>query len=358
MIKKNILIVTPQLSRLGGVSSFWNALLPELRMYDDIAINNLQIGGHGKNILGPVLDQWSFRKVIKKNVDLAFLNPSLGSRSFFRDALFAKQLIQKSLPFVVFFHGWDLDFEQKVDEKYSGFFLKTFGQAKIIFVLSEDFKNKILEWGYEGEVILETTNVDASLLDGFSINTKIESLKNITTIKILFLARLLKEKGVFETVEAFQNLCKKYENIELIIAGDGKDLDALKTLVAKDSKIIVAGYVEGKNKIDLFEQSHIYCFPTFYGEGLPTSVLEAMAFAMPIITTNMGGLKEFFKDKEMGYFVEPKDVKQLEEKLELLLNDRRNIISIGRHNAHYAKERLLSTVVTKRLYDCILEVLE
>ncbi len=314
-MRNNILIVTPKLSTSGGVSSFWNALLPKLNIYNDLNISTIEIGGHGKNVFGPFVDQWKIRKTISNKIDLVFLNPSLGSRSFFRDALFAKQLINNGIPFVVFFHGWSLDFEKKVDVKYIRFFLKTFGQAKKIFVLSQDFKSKILEWGYKGEVIVETTNVDASLISNFSIDVKISEIQSTEKIKILFLARLLREKGVFETVEAFRQLNIKHENIELIIAGDGKDLDELKKFVKNDKNIIVAGYVEGQNKINLFRDCHIYCFPTFYGEGLPTSILEAMAFGMPVITTNMGGLKEFFQDGKMGFFVEPKNVDDLELKL-------------------------------------------
>ena len=353
---KNILIVTPKLTTWGGVSAFWNAILPRWSNYEDISIYKLEVGGHGKNILGAILDQWKFNKCMKQNYDLVFLNPSLGSRSFVRDALFAKQCIVKDVPFVVFFHAWSLDFEQKVDNKYSGFFLKTFGHAKKIFVLSEDFKRKIMEWGYNGEVIVEITTIDTALLGGFSMDAKIEDYKQSPTIKILFLARLIKEKGIFETIDAFQNISKKYDNLELTIAGDGKDFDVISALVVKDNNITITGYVEDKSKIELLQNSHIYCLPS-YTEGLPISVLEAMAFGMPIVTTSVGGLKQFFKDKEMGYFVEVKNTKQLEEKLELLINDKKQMISIGTYNANYIKESLLCTTVEKRLYNYMLEVI-
>jgi glycosyltransferase involved in cell wall biosynthesis len=356
-MKNNILIATPKLSTSGGVSSFWNALLPILETYEDISIDSLEIGGHRKNILGPILDQWNFKKKLNKQLDLVFLNPSLGSRSFFRDALFAKQLVKRDIPFVVFFHGWSLEFEKKVTDKYVNFFITTIGQAKKIFVLSQDFKDKIVQWGYTGEVIVETTNVDASLIGNFSLDEKISEIQSADKIKILFLARLLREKGVFETVEAFRRISNKYKNVELTIAGDGKDLDELKQYVQNDKKIIVAGYVEGQQKVDLFNDSHIYCFPTFYGEGLPTSILEAMAFGMPVITTNMGGLKEFFKDGQMGYFVEPKNINNLEKKLEQLLLNKENIIEIGKYNHAFAKDKLLNTVVAKRLHQYMLSAI-
>lgn len=356
-MKNKILITLPKLTTSGGVSSYWNALLPKLQAYDDLNISTLEIGGHGKNIFGTIIDQWNFKKIINKDIALAFLNPSLGSRSFYRDGLFAKQLIQRKVPFVVFFHGWDLNFERKVNKRYIKFFINSFGKAKKIFVLSSDFKRKIIEWGYIGEVILETTNVESSLIDDFSIKNKINDLKSTEKIKLLFLARLIRQKGVFETVNAFRSLSKKYHNIELTIAGDGEDLKDIRNYVKNDLKINVKGRVEGNKKITIFKGSHIYCFPTFYGEGLPTSILEAMAFGMPVITTNMGGLKEFFQNGKMGYLVEPKNVKEIEEKLELLLLNRDKMIRIGEYNYNYASENLINSVVAKRIYGHMLDVM-
>lgn len=355
-MKKSILITLPKLSLSGGVSSYWSSLMPILENYEDLNIETLEIGGHGKNIVGPFFDQWNFYKKTNTNIDLVFLNPSLGSKSFFRDAFFARRLAKKNISFLVFFHGWSLDFEKKVDEKYINFFLRSLGQAKKIFVLSKDFKNKILEWGYQGDVVIETTNVDNTLLKDFSIEEKFDQVKTVKKIKILFLARLLREKGVFETVEAFESLLKKFKNIELIVAGDGKDYEELKTRVETNENIVVVGYVQGEDKIDLFRKSHIYCLPS-YSEGLPISILEAMAFGLPVVTTDVGGLKEFFKDEKMGYFVQPKEVKQLSEKLELLLSDLDKVIEIGKYNYQYANEKLLNTVVAERIHQYMKSVL-
>jgi len=353
-MKNTILITVPNLLRHGGVSEFWNSLFQAFKKFDNMNFSIYQIGGHGKNIFGPLIDQWNFKKHLASKPDLVFLNPSLGLRSFFRDALFAKKTIKKDIPFVVFFHGWDLDFEKKVDQKYRKFFLNSFGRAKKMFVLSSDFKEKIIEWGYAGEIVVETTNVDSALLSGFNIEERLAKQRKDKT-KILFLARLIREKGVFETVEAFVNISKRMSNIELIIAGDGEDLDELKKLV-HGTNIRVTGHVGGQNKINLFKESDIYCLPT-YGEGLPTSVLEAMAFGLPVITTNVGGLKEFFQDKKMGYFVKGDNIKNIEEKLIQLISDRDKSKEMSKYNYEYAQKRLLNIVVAERLHKHIKDVL-
>jgi glycosyltransferase involved in cell wall biosynthesis len=346
----NILLTTPNLSTVGGVSNFLNSLLLSFKRFDDIDFKPLQIGGHGKNLFGAISDQWNFYNALRGDIDLAFINPSLLSKSFFRDGVFAKQLGRKGVPFVVFFHGWDLEFEKRVEKSFVSFFLNSFGLAKKIFVLSSDFRDKILEWGYRGEVVIETTMVDSSLVE--SLPTQRET----NSVKILFLSRIVREKGIFEILEAFKNICKRRDGIELIIAGDGEDFEELQSRASQIENIRVVGYVEGDEKSRLFEESDIYCLPS-YSEGLPVSVLEAMFFGLPIIATRVGGLKSFFREREMGYLVEPKKIKELEQRVEELILDSKNRKRIGEFNAQYAQKNLTDKVVTNRIYSHIKELI-
>jgi len=350
LINNKILISVPKLSGIGGVSSFWNSLFKAFESFNDIHFKVLEIGGNGKNLLGPIIDQWRFHNSCTSEIDVALINPSLLNKSFFRDGLFAKQLTFKKIPFIVFFHGWDLDFEKIVDKHYINFFLKSFGQAETIFTLSQNFKDKIIEWGYKGEIIVETTTVDDSLISNFSFEKREKSLAVKKTIKILFLARIVRTKGVFRTIEAFKNLSKNLDNIELVIAGEGEDFEEVKAVADNIKNIRIVGNVQGQAKIDIFEECDIYCFPTNYGEGLPISVLEAMLFGMAIITTDDGGLKEFFQNEKMGYKVNPTNIKELEEKIKTLILNREKIIEFGEFNFNYAQKHLTNTIAAQRLY--------
>ena len=348
-MKENILITVPNLSAKGGVSVFWNALLQPLKEDNKYSIDTLEIGGHGKNIFGPLLDQKKFSNSLKKNKPvLSFLNPSLNFRSFFRDAFFAKKLIKSSTPFIVFFHGWNINFEKKVTNKYKKFFINTFGKADTIFVLSEDFKSKIIKWGYKGKIIVETTNIDSTLLKNFTFDMRKNYLDTSNDINILFLARLLKEKGIFETISAFEKISEKYPNVNLFIAGDGEAFSEVEHSVKNNDKIKLLGHIDGEDKVSLFKKSHIYCLPS-YSEGLPTSVLEAMAFGLPVVTTSVGGLRDFFQEGKMGYFVEEKKSDDILNKLELLISSKESMKIIGKYNYDYANENLLNTIVAKRI---------
>ena len=346
---KQTLLIVPELASKGGVSAFWNALLLAFQKHNTLRFKTLEIGGHGKNILGPFLDQWRVHRVSPTLYSLAIINPSLLNRSFFRDGLFAKQLYRKKIPFIVFFHGWDKTFENQVDKKYISFFINSFAHAKTIFVLSPEFKTKLIEWGYKGEIIVETTMIDEQLIENFSIEKKLKKESKSENMKILFLARLEREKGIFEMIEAFQSLSKNLQNIELTIAGDGQDFQIIKELVKKEKNIKVVGEVEGEEKIKLFQESDIYCLPS-YSEGLPISVLEALCFGLPVVTTKVGGLKYFFQEGKMGKMVQPKESHELKEALYSLLNNRNVMNKIAKFNFEYGQKHLTNTVMATRLY--------
>jgi glycosyltransferase involved in cell wall biosynthesis len=345
---KQILVTVPKLSLPGGVSAFWNALLPEFNKMDDIRFRTLEIGGHGKNVFGPLIDIWNLRKATKATTNLILLNPSLGSRSFFRDAFFAKYLMRNNIPFVVFFHGWNLQFEERIDKKYVSFFQNSLGKAKKIFVLSSDFKEKLLAWGYLGKVVITTTTVDAKLFEKQLVVE--EDNPKQGTLKILFLSRLIKGKGIYETIKAFEKLRNDKLKVELIIAGSGEEADTIKSLVEHNENITLTGHVEGKEKIELYKNCTLYCLPS-YSEGLPTTVLEAMSFGKPIITTPVGGLKSFFQDGVMGFFVQPKDAGDLEAKLRILLENQGLRNKMGEFNFNYAHQHILSDKVAYKMVE-------
>ena len=344
----NILLIVGNLSTPGGVSIFWNSMLEAFKKRDEFYFKTIEIGGHGKNILGPLYDQWRVHRELSSNssTQLAIVNPSLLNRSFFRDGLFAKQLSSKGLPFVVFFHGWDLEFEAKVTLKYTNFFLKSFGQAKKIFVLSEEFKEKIIEWGYQGEVVVITTTVDANLIKNFSLENRVN--KKESTTKILFLSRIIKEKGVFELVKAFEQINQELKDIKLIIAGDGEAFEELQSLVKDKENIELTGHVEGEKKIALLSDADLYILPS-YTEGLPISVLEAMLFGLPVITTKVGGLKRFFQADKMGYFIEPKSSKSIENTILKILENKTILEEMSHFNYQYAQKYLTNDVVAQNL---------
>ncbi|PWJ48369.1 glycosyltransferase family 4 protein [Faecalicatena contorta] len=119
---------------------------------------------------------------------------------------------------------------------------------------------------------------------------------------ILYAGRLLKEKGIEKLVEAFRELKKEYPELYLVVAGDGELYDRLSG--CGDDNCIWLGRVKHDEVLELMKKSLIFCLPSDYPEGFPTSVLEAAVCRCYTITTTAGGSKELITSLEYGTVLE------------------------------------------------------
>lgn len=138
------------------------------------------------------------------------------------------------------------------------------------------------------------------------------------TIEFVFVARVMREKGIEQYLDAAKMIRKRYSNTRFHICGfceqDYKD----KILrLEKDGIILYHGLVA--NMRDIYQQVHCTVHPTFYPEGLSNVLLESAACGRPIITTNRSGCREVIDDKKNGFLVKEQDSADLIEKIEMFL---------------------------------------
>lgn len=142
-------------------------------------------------------------------------------------------------------------------------------------------------------------------------------------LQILFPARILKDKGLFELIEAMNILRPKYEGkIELIIAGNCGDANKTSISEAELKTMLLDGFISWignqKNMYPVYVKSDIVVLPS-YREGLPKSLIEACAVGRPIVTTNVPGCKECVDDEVNGYLVPAKSAFELAEAINKLI---------------------------------------
>jgi len=358
----NVLIMFPPLKAIGGVAGYYRSILPILAERQDIRLSYVETGtchldGALKYVYRYIrffIDQIMFQKHISRDtVDLVHLNASLNFNSFIREGIFIYLAKKRHLPVLVFFRGWELPFERHVEGRFRWFFKKTYMRADGFVVLSSAFEEKLRSWGVTVPIYRSTVTVDEKLLSDFSIEKKLALLRDSTHTKILFLARLEKEKGIFETLEALGILLQRGHHVSLTIAGDGPAMAELRRYLARDylyrDKVALTGYVVGEAKKEVFESHHIFCFPTYFSEGMPNAVLEAMAFGMPVVTRAVGGLRDFFENGKMGYITESKASTTIAELLERLILDKMTMIDMALYNHSYTKENFMARKVAEKL---------
>ncbi len=142
-------------------------------------------------------------------------------------------------------------------------------------------------------------------------------------IVISFTGRILKEKGVFQLARAFSAIHREYGNVNLVIAGDGPMMPELKKACAKSgANIYLLGQVTFPDVLALLWDSNIFCFPSAYPEGMPTSVLEAAACGNCIIMTDCGGAKEIIPDGSYGIIIPDNKEETIAAALRNAVNDR------------------------------------
>jgi len=220
-----------------------------------------------------------------------------------------------------------------------------------------------------GHVIVQNRE-DASLLTKAGVNSK-----QITLIKgsgvdinvfkfspepkgkvvIMLASRLLWDKGVGEFVEAARILKSKNIEARFVLVG-GPDLGNPKSISEQDLKCWVSeGIIEWWGKKDdmhnILPKSNIFCLPSYYREGLPKALLEAMACGRPCVTTDAPGCRDAVRDGVNGFLVKTRDSQGLALALERLILDPELRRRMGQKGRQIAEAEFSIDNVVKQTMD-------
>lgn len=161
-------------------------------------------------------------------------------------------------------------------------------------------------------------------------------------LTFLMVARLLKEKGVFEFVEAACLVKKQFPNVCFqLLGGLDPSPDGINQTVVDDwvAQGCIEYLGETKDVRPYFAQSHVFVLPSFYREGLPRTILEAMATGRAILTTDNVGCREPIVDGENGWLVPVKDSDALAERMIWFIKNPEMIEPMGIASRKMAEER-------------------
>lgn len=157
------------------------------------------------------------------------------------------------------------------------------------------------------------------VVNGSGVNmTKFKPCSFPKQITFFFLGRFIFSKGIMDFLEAAKMVKSQYPDCRFIILGKFEEMnDAVPRECVEEYTCtgIAEHFQETDNILEYYAQSSVFVLPTYYREGTPRVILEAMACARPIITTFSPGCKETVVDGINGFFVEQKNPKQLAEKM-------------------------------------------
>jgi glycosyltransferase involved in cell wall biosynthesis len=342
------LILVPSQDYLGGVYNFYKNLkicIDDDTLYFHVGESKFIV----KNkVLVFFIYVFKFIKELRKvKPKTIILNPSLNLNAVLRDSLYLiiAKVFRKEV--IVFWRGWNFNNEKYLKFPYS-IVTKLLLKSDKTIVLYSEIGNSLKKLGYENKVF-ELTTMVSDLAFNYQIKTQEQDV-----FKLIFLSRVESYKGVYELLKAYAILKKKYPDFELIIAGNGNEHQNLLNLVKENDvkDVTFVGYVKGDEKYSLLASGDLFVFPS-YSEGMPNAVLEAMAVGLPIVTTRVGGINDFFIEDRMGSFIEKKDVQSIVNKVEYLYLNKNLRQQISNINIDYASKTFKGETVFKKLKNVI-----
>ncbi|MEJ8801485.1 glycosyltransferase [Pontibacter sp. H249] len=166
----------------------------------------------------------------------------------------------------------------------------------------------------------------------------------------LFLGMVRESKGVYDLVKAASQIPVKHRyTYEIWIAGEG-EVDKLNVLIeelALTDTVKYIGWLDGEKKTEAMRKASILVLPSYY-EGSPVCILEALAYGMPVVSTDVGGIPELVQNNYNGFLSKPGEIEALRDNIFYFLNNRDQINVFGINSLKistvYYKDSVLSSI--------------
>ncbi|MDZ7331582.1 MAG: glycosyltransferase family 4 protein [candidate division KSB1 bacterium] len=352
--KLTVLIVGPSIALRGGVAHHLRTLL-----YSPLAQNfNLhyfRVGSEYRDtrlhifVRSLITPFAFFIKLLRTRANVVHFNPSFDRRSLIRELTMLAICKISGFRAVVQFHGGNLAGIMSNGRLplYMRFMLKW---AHRYVVLTETQKQPLLEF-----VPLEKIAVIPNMVDT-SMFIKPKQKQNFI---ILFMSRIDAAKGVYEVVQTIPEIIGRFPEAKFIFAGEGPDRTKLELLCCSNGlarQVKFLGYIDDEQKVNFLAQGDVFLFPSQLCEGLPYSLLEAMAAGLPIIATSVGAVPEIIQNGKNGFLIPPGDSQKLAEFIICLLTRPKLRNRMARLNRKIAEQKYDINIVCnqfKQLYEQI-----
>lgn len=246
---------------------------------------------------------------------------------------------------IVTFHGYDIRLGLEKNDYYAQLFNKFDRVVSICQYSSE----KLLELCCPKEKIVSIPN-------GINLNKfRKEETKNDNGLFIITtVARLVEEKNISFALKVINTLKKKgINNFEYHLVGDGglkkvieQEIDSLQL----NQIVKMHGALPEDAVIKVLENTDIFFLPS-RAEAFPTVLLEAQAMGIPVIATDIGGVKEALRDKITGYLIPSADVQEAEKRITELINNQNLLAMMGTAARRFVEENFNIKNTSKKMME-------
>jgi len=266
-------------------------------------------------------------------------------------------------PSIVSFHGADVMVDMN-KPAYRETTRQMLDAVKLVLVRSESLRSAVVDLGCDEQKIeVQRTGIP---LEEFPFRERnFPTNDSEAEWRFVQAGRLIEKKGLPVTLHAFARFLKRYPNATLTIAGEGPLLGHLQDLAREltiDNCVSFTGFISQEQLRDLYSGSHIFLHPSETGpdgnqEGIPNSMLEAMASGLPVFATEHGGIPEAIKHGVSGVLVPERDDQELAWALLNAIEDRHFLSQLARNGTEVVREKFDLRMQALRLEDVYLRLI-
>lgn len=333
----------------GGISAvvaYWSRYIEGLQYYPTYKLGSVAVRSYW---FASSYIRLALRMLTDKDAKIVHLHTAADG-SFWRKVQLIKLAKSMGRKVVLHVHASRFkDFYNESDRKE--WILRNLKKADVLIVLSQSWKEWFAGIGVPKEKIVVLHNITEypQRKEGK------ESIDSGRPVRFLFMGEIGERKGVFDILRGMAN-CQTnlMGKVELRIGGN-KHEEEMKRMIAENNLSDIVkfeGWVGGDKKIELLNWADVFILPS-HNEGLPISILEAMSYGMPIISTPVGGIPEVVSEKN-GILVTPGNDKEIMVAMLFFANNRKAIAERGKVSSEIVKEYLpdyvmehLKTIYTK-----------
>lgn len=256
-------------------------------------------------------------KVKEIRPDVCYVTPNSKGGAFYKDFIVVEMLKKMGCKIVIHFHNKGVSTRQNFF--FDNYLYTRFFRNLKVILLAEVLYQDIKKYVNINDVFICPNGIPTTNIQRVN--------KDNEEFEILFLSNMMKEKGVWDLVEACKILKEKGSKFHCNFVGKWSDIDesTFKSITKKytlDEYITAYGPKYGKEKEFFFNKANLFVFPTFYhNECFPVVLLEAMENQIPCISTNEGGISQIIEDGETGYIIDKRSPLLLAEKIEYLIKN-------------------------------------
>lgn len=337
----------------GGISAvvqYWSDYIDRLQYYptfkEGTKLQKLLI-------MGSSYVRLFFCLLLNRRVKIVHVHTAAGS-DFKRSAMivnlakwFGKKIILHShaSQFKVFY--------TESNDKQKSWIINILKKSDVLIALSESWKEWFISIGVNKEKVIILHNITAF--------PQIRGVKeDISTrpVRFLFMGEIGQRKGVFDIIRSLTKHREEIKDkIELRIGGNKMEDELRKAIIEGSLSDFVRfeGWVSGEKKIELLNWADVYILPSF-NEGLPISILEAMSYKMPIISTCVGGIPEVVDNKN-GILITPGNDEEIFSAMKFYIDNKQEITIQGNESYKKAQTYLPDYVLNhlKMIYKDLLK---